>query len=381
MIKGLHIVCKRKGGKPIRWYVYAWRGGPLVAKREGGPKPTKLLPGEVDAYQSAAAAVRQVRGNSLERLIADFRSPDPKRSPEWADFSPQTRRSWGGMLDRIEAKWGFTPLSIWSDPRMVRKIVDWRDAMAETPRAADNHLTVLRSLLEWARLRGRVTINVADSIPRLYKGGDRAEIIWTPADIERFCAVAPQQVVDGLLLAANTGLRRADLVALTWEQVGQFSIIRKALKRSRRKRRTATVPMTPGLEALLRELRGRFRKPGVETVLVNSFGDPRSGDGFGHRFNEARDTAGIVHPGDSELGTSDRRKHLHDVRGTFATKLILAGLTDQEAADIMAWSVDRIAQIRRVYVDEARVVVAIGRRIAGAGVNRPVNRSEDAEEI
>ena len=38
-LEGLHYVPKRKPGKPIRWYVYAWRGGPCIAKREGGRKP------------------------------------------------------------------------------------------------------------------------------------------------------------------------------------------------------------------------------------------------------------------------------------------------------------------------------------------------------
>ena len=63
-----------------------------------------------------------------------------------------------------------------------------------------------------------------------------------------------------------------------------------------------------------------------------------------------------------------KAKHLHDLRGTFATNLILHGanLTDQEVADIMGWSPQHVAAIRRVYVDQARVIVAIGKRIRGA---------------
>jgi hypothetical protein len=43
-----------------------------------------------------------------------------------------------------------------------------------------------------------------------------------------------------------------------------------------------------------------------------------------------------------------------------------AGLTDEEIADIMGWSPQQVAAIRRVYVDQARVIVAIGPRIRGA---------------
>jgi len=41
----------------------------------------------------------------------------------------------------------------------------------------------------------------------------------------------------------------------------------------------------------------------------------------------------------------------------------MAGLKDQEVAEAMAWSPERVSTIRRVYVDQARVVVAIGKRI------------------
>lgn len=58
-------------------------------------------------------------------------------------------------------------------------------------------------------------------------------------------------------------------------------------------------------------------------------------------------------------------KHLHDARGTSAAKLMIhAELTDHEIADIMGWSPDEVTRIRKVYVDQRSVVVAIGQRIA-----------------
>lgn len=61
-----------------------------------------------------------------------------------------------------------------------------------------------------------------------------------------------------------------------------------------------------------------------------------------------------------------QKKRLHHVRGTFCTKLILAKLSDLEAADIMGWSSDQVTGIRRVYVDQASVIVAIGQRVRNA---------------
>ena len=64
-------------------------------------------------------------------------------------------------------------------------------------------------------------------------------------------------------------------------------------------------------------------------------------------------------------GGAKRTKHIHDLRGTFCTKLIKKGLSDQDVADIMGWSPDQVRGIRRVYVDPNQIVVAIGERLRG----------------
>nr|WP_246427344.1 tyrosine-type recombinase/integrase [Sphingopyxis panaciterrulae] len=95
--------------------------------------------------------------------------------------------------------------------------------------------------------------------------------------------------------------------------------------------------------------------------MVNSRGIPWTGDGFGTSFNRVRDHAGIIH-----IDTSNGQrtaKHVHDLRGTFCTKLLRAGLSDHEVADIMAWSPEQVSGIRRTYVDQSAVIVAIGERI------------------
>jgi integrase len=379
-LDGVHFVRKVKPGRPVVWYVYAWRGGPRIARRECVRKP-KLTPAE----EKAVVDIREQLGKPDPRMMLSL-IREWQASPEWKALSDGTRKTWGSQLNAIEARWGDKPLSVWNDPRMTAKVFKWRGDRSDTPRAADIGVTVLRELLKFGRLRARVLINVADGIPTLYRGGDRAEIIWTLEDMDRFAWQAAKDdmahVTDGLRLDSLTGLRRADLVTVSEANVWEHAIVKKALKASRGRRRHATMPRLPELDALLEELRLRPRQDGVTTLLVNSRGRPWSGDGFGGSFNRIRDAAGIFHV-DEETGER-RAKHLHDVRGTFATRLILAGLTDQEVAEIMGWSVDRVATIRRLYVDQAKVVVAIGARIAagtnGHRVNRVVNRSGDDHE-
>ena len=157
-------------------------------------------------------------------------------------------------------------------------------------------------------------------------------------------------------------MRREDLVTLSWNDVGERALTKKAAKASRGKRHTIVLPRYPALDDLLDQLKSRKRAEGVETILVNSFGQSWSGDGFGGSFNRVRDEAGIVHI-DPEIGEA-RAKHLHDVRGTFCTKLItLAKLSNQEAAEIMGWSPEQVAGIRRSYVDQVGVNMAIAQRL------------------
>lgn len=351
-IKGIAYVASRKPGRPVLWYVYAWRGGPCIMRQEGGPRPA-LTAEAVAAYQRIMDEQRQEKLDRFPGLIASYR-----QSKAWAALAPSTRKVWGGILNRIEEKWKDTSVKLWSDPRMVAKVVQWRDRMADTPRAADNGVTVLHHLLEWARLRGRVTINIAAGIPSIYEGGNRAEIIWTEEDLAAAEKVANPAVFDAIRLACLTGLRRADLAALTWSDVREKMILVLAAKSSRKKRRQAIVPLYGELRTLLEEMRGRARKKGVETVLVTSAGNPWSGDGLGKRVAEVVAKAKIAHD-------DGRAKHLHDCRGTFATRLILSGFTDQQAADVLAWSPDRVANIRKVYVDRMRVVVALAERLDG----------------
>lgn len=358
------------------WYVYAWKGGPLLMKHEGARKPNLTA----EATRRLAEAMASKDAPDTSRFRSVIRAW--QRSEAWKALAPGTRKTWSRHVDRIEAKWGDVPIGVWNDSRMTAKVVKWRDEMADKPRTADIGVTVLVALLKWARLHGEgITMNAAADIPGLYKGGQREDIVWLAEDIDRFAVAAAEaeqeHIVDGLRLCALTGLRRDDLVTLTFKHVGEVAVTKTALKASRGKRKKATIPMTPDLEALLADLRTRKRGEGVETVLVNSFGQPWTGDGYGGSFNRIRDAAGIAHT--DEDGRA-RKKHLHDVRGTFCTMLIAeVGLTDEQVAPIMAWTKERVAHIRKVYVDDNKVVVAIGERIAAqARAKREAKQCGDA---
>jgi integrase len=356
MPAGLHIVRKRRPGKSMLWYVYAWRGGPLIQRSEGGrPKVTAAL---TDLAAEARKVDRQPRGDTIAKLIGDYRAPT---TPEWAKLAASTRANYATWLERIREEFGDAPVSAFDDRKMRGDILAWRDKWMAQPRSADAAIQVMSALLSWGIDRGRLEKNIAKGITQLYDA-DRSEIIWEPADFEAFEKAASVEVWEGVQLAALTGLRRGDLVNLPWTAVGEHAIVWRTAKS--RGKNLATVPLLPETKILLAQIKARHaayweatrpdrRKPLPATVLSSSYWRPWTAMGFGSRFNDAKADAGI-------------KKHLHDLRGTFVTRCCIAGLTDEEIADIVGWDTKDIASIRARYADQSRVVIAIGERLAKA---------------
>ena len=374
MIAGLHVVRCARRGKPLRWYVYAFRGGPQIRVVEQATRP-RLTPADVEAVAKAHADLKAEAkpGNTVAAAVAEFR-----RSRFWNSLAATTRKTWGIALARIETKWPDVPMLVLTDIHARPKIVKWHEEIAKTnPRAADISTMVLAKLFDWAVDQGLATHNPANKISKAYQRTDRAAVVWLEADLEAINAVSELALRDALALAAMTGLRRADLVGLRWDEVGDLSIRRVAEKRSRGKRFVVTLPRLPQLDALLNELKTRPRKEGVETVLVNSRGQSWTGDGLGTSFHDARSRAndgqGIWHvERDPKTGREERiAKRLHDLRGTFATKLMThpkRPLTDRDIASMMGWSEQQVGEIRKRYVDDRAIVVALAKRLRRGGL-------------
>lgn len=356
MPAGLHIVTKRKLGKPLVHYVYAWRGGPCIHRCEG-PKP-KITAALTDAAAEARQANRVSDDGTIAALIDSFQA-----SPEWKRLAKSTRSDWGRWLDRIATEFGKCSLRMFGSRTMRGEVLDWRDKYLATPRAADIAIQAFSRLLSWAVDRGKLATNILSGVNTLYES-DRSDVIWEPHHFAAFRAKATPEVIEAVELAAATGLRRGDLVRLPWAAVGEHAIVWKTSKS--RGRTLVTIPLMPETKALLKRIRARQeaamlarrqdkRKPLPETVLASSYLRPWTATGLGSRFHDFKLEAGID-------------VHLHDLRGTFATRCMIAGLTDQEIADILGWDTKDVAAIRSKYVDQARVVIAIGERIARASV-------------
>jgi integrase len=192
---------------------------------------------------------------------------------------------------------------------------------------------------------GKIAGNPCEGIRQLYSG-DRAEIIWTEADIAALKKECPAEIARAVDLASHTGLRLGDLLRLCWSHVDEDAITLASGKS--RGRREAIIPLYDGL----REVLARIPKHST-TILTNHCRRPWKPNGFGTAFNRAKIRAGM----------NKRNLHFHDLRGTAATRFYVAGLSNRVIAEILAWSEEQVERIIRRYVDRTAATKAAIRQL------------------
>ena len=267
-----------------------------------------------------------------------------RASPDYQKLVSSTRTHWGPWLDRIATHFGGLSIAAFDNPKVRQVIRQWRNQWADTPRTADLGMQVLSVVLSHAVDLGKIAGNPCIGIKRLYSS-NRAAIIWTDADIARIKAVGSPEVGHAVDLAATSGLRRGDLLRVSWSHVHENEIVIPTSKSGRRVE--ARIP----LYGELRDLLARIPKRST-TILTNSKGRPWTGDGFGTMITKAKAKAGI---GD-EL-------HFHDLRGTAATRFYVAGLSLRVIAEILGWTEGSVDNIICKYVDRSAATKAIIRQL------------------
>lgn len=302
-----------------RTYYYAWRG-------RGAPRLTSP-PGSKEFVEELAAALRERHlgdKSKLGYLITSY-----KASEAWKkDIGDKTRQNWAPWLDKIRAKFGKVSIAAFERPKMRLAIRQWHKSFRATPRAADMGLQAFSRVLSFGVEEGELSTNLCVGIPHLYSN-DRSEVIWIDADLDALEKVASPELMHAARLAAMTGLRKSDLLRLSWSHIKPLSIEITTGKSKNRK--TTLIPLYGSLRAHLETIPKRSTR-----VLTNTDGVPWAG-GFGSSWNKAVTRAGID-------------KHLHDLRGTAATKLYLAGFSIREIAEILTWSEDRVEALINRYV-------------------------------
>jgi integrase len=319
-------------------YWYAWRNGPRIHSAPG-------TPGFVQELADAVATRNAPDGSKMAGLVAQYRASD-----DFQDLAPATKELWSPWLDNIRDKFGSLRVRQFDRASNKPVITRWHKSRKDTPRAADTGLQVLSRVLSFGMSEGKLTSNLCEKIDHLHSS-DRADIIWTKEQMEVLLTHASLELGWVVRVAVLTGLRRGDLLRLSWNHV---NLERRFIELKTRKsggKRAVLIPIVSDLRTLLEHIPKR-----ATTVLTSSKKRPWTGDGFGSSWWKALQDAGL---GDSGL-------RFHDFRGTAATTFFRAGWTLREIAETLGWSEERVERLIDRYVKRDEIVLDRIRRLEQA---------------
>jgi integrase len=317
----VHAV-RRKLKRGVRFHFYAWRGGPKFWE-DAVHYPTS--PEFFQAFAEATTRPKSTIYTTLE-MVDDFLSSTamPKGERSRLDI-----RKWGL---RFAEHFRDAPAVIFEDRGSRGEVNAWRALWKHSPKQHDMAGVHAVRILNWAVEEGKLAEHHCHKLRRLYDV-DRSEIVWMPADLEAFNAIAPEWVRRILCAACETGLRPADLIKLTPAHVEETPLGRRLRVRTNKRKRLAHVPITPALAQVIDNTpKDRL------LILTNASGGPLSP----HRASE-----GVRQWRDKAKLSSDLR--LYDARGTAATRLLNSGLSLAEIANHMGWSVRYAASVIEYY--------------------------------
>lgn len=328
-IKGIHRVKKTLTCGKIAEYHYIERGGPrfwastdLVEKN--GPAYFAL-------YQEAIKETTPCK-NLFREVIKGYLN-----SPEFNKLAKRTKKDIRTSIhhnEGIDSKFGDAPLKAFNDYRIRKAVYDWRDFLAQkSERTADARVNHLSAMVTWALDRGYLIQHHLQRIKNLYTV-DRSEIIWTQAEIDEFCAIAPQWVSNILIVATETGLRPADLAKLNRGHIKNATTGPRIVLRTGKRNKVVSIPLTKKLSTLISTLpKNQFQ------ILVGAKGGSiKNSDILGQTVGKWKKKTSIK---------EDLR--LYDARGTAATRLFQANATLKEIALVMGWSVQHAAKMIEIY--------------------------------
>ena len=202
-LRGVNTIRKRLADGSTAVYHYHSESGARLPGEPGSPE-------FLAAYAKAEERTPRDSGK-VASLIRDY-----LLSLTFEKKAPSTRREYQRMLSKLEAEFGTMPIRALESRKVKEVFLAYQERVGrDTPREADNRLTVLSAVLSYAGRRVRIADNPLEGFERLHHK-DRADLIWTEADVARFMRGAPVELQRALILAMHTGQRYGDLIRLRW---------------------------------------------------------------------------------------------------------------------------------------------------------------------
>lgn len=288
--------------------------------------------------------VRTIKPESFAAVIRGFLT-----SPNFTRTSNATQVSWRRELVGAQVCMGhFSNTDI--RPAIVQAFLD---GLAERPGKQAVALTALKQLDKWAVVREHL------AFPCTYgcevAGIEGGHIPWTDEQVaigERHATHGFSQVIT---LAANTGQRLSDFTRMTWNDLEVFDgrtgiTVRGGQKKTKR---SQWIPLTQELSSALA---GWERRLGP--ILWSPAGRPWNADTISSLWGRERRTNPALEPlRGVQFEGMTRDLTLHGLRGTACVRLLRAGATTRQIADMVGMSEQTVKRYTR-FTDQRQNALA-----------------------
>lgn len=334
----LHV--KKRPG----WYIrFSWRGKRVW--RWGGDTAAEArrrlarVQTRLEAGDDVGVALHEICGDELERQgelagIKTFREAVVAHMEyRRARWRPSTLRSdVYGYRILCRSEWADLPLSdIGAD--VLEKWVTKR--LGEVSGATVNrNLNHGSALMKWA-IRNRLTKeNPFRLLERSSEVGRGRETYLTPEEARALVATASPTMKPILLTALSTGMRKNEILTLTWAAVdldrGAITITRELSK----SKRTREVRMTPALLATLKRIREDAKEAPRTDLVFRRYngrlnGGPITDCVLRHGMKEARNACKAI-PADKKPKVT-----FHTLRHTAASIMAMEGVPILDVARVL----------------------------------------------
>lgn len=327
---GVHKVKAKLADGSTAYYYYAWRGGPRI---KADPQNKHAF--GLEFYRLTRARDDAPGKGNVAELIREY-----LKSPAYTRLATSTKKSYDWAINKIEDEFFDLPIHALGEKGARKNLLQWRDSMASTPRAADLIMAVLSKIIAFAVDREDIPKHPLEKVAKL-ASSSRKDNIWSDAQVAAFKAKAPARMVLALELARWTGQRQGDLLKLTWSAYDGTHITLRQSKTGARVR----VKVAQELKALL-----DAQEKTAVTILTNRSGVPYT-EGFRSSWAKACELAGVE-------GVT-----FHDLRGTFITLAHREGSSIRDIAEVTGHSEkDAEAIIRKHYLAGDSAVTRLEKR-------------------
>lgn len=202
-----------RGGKTYTYYYF--RRGAFLKRLPDINSPA--FSAEYQRLVHRKDALPEPGAGTLAALIKAYRG-----SPEYGKLADSTKRNREAYFKRMEATYGAKQVTGLATP----KVYEIRDSMQATPGAADNYISTLSALMEFARKRGWRQDNPCRGVERL---GDGTYDPWPDDVLAKALAAATPMLRRAILLHYYTGQRISDVCKMTRHHIrgGQIRVVQQ----------------------------------------------------------------------------------------------------------------------------------------------------------